>query len=65
MDGHIYNATVVHSNQEGVARTLSQGRKSSNLESKVNKRVTVEFSWMAGGAAVIGASLYLLSFLIS
>lgn len=61
MEGQIYDATMVHSKQEGVIRSVSGSQKRRNWESKVGKMDSFEFLWTCGGAAVIGASLYLVS----
>lgn len=64
MEGHIYNATVMHSKKEGFARSVSRGRNGRELEDKVSKMDMAEFLSMFGGAAVIGTSIYLLSFVM-
>ena len=64
MEGHIFNATILHGKQEGVTRSVSQGRKSESWESKVGKMNTAEFLWVSGGAAVIGAGIYIMSFVM-
>ncbi|HEU5139584.1 MAG TPA: hypothetical protein VFT51_06400 [Bacillales bacterium] len=63
MEGRIYNATVMNSEQERVTRTASRGRKGRNWESKISKMDTVELLWTFGGAALIGTSLYFMSFM--
>jgi hypothetical protein len=64
VEGHIYNATIIHSKKEGFGRSVSQGRKIGNRESEVRKMNTAGFLWMSSGAAVIGTTIYLLSFII-
>lgn len=64
MEGHIFNATIIRRKQERFARSVSHGRKNDNWENKVGKMNTAEFLWMSGGAAAIGAGIYILSFVM-
>lgn len=64
MEGHIYNAAITHSKQEEVTRSVSPYQESESFESKVSNMDTAEFLWMSGCTAVIGTSIYLMSFLM-
>lgn len=58
-------SSAIHSRKVIPAFPLSRGRrKFHRRENKLGQLGTGEFLWMVSGAAVVGAGVYLLSFMM-
>jgi hypothetical protein len=59
----IHDVTVLNDKKVEEGRSFTARRNHAKEDDQIGKMDSFEFLWMLGGGAIVGAGLYLLSFL--